>query len=217
MSLVDEWGGFLPELLPGLWVSLRLTAFILGFGLPLGFVLALAGASRVAAVRLPAIALVEIGRGMPALVMLQLIYFGLPSSGLTLSAFLSAGFALALTTGAYSSEIIRAGLQSVPQGEVEAASALGMSQVDCLRYILVPQGLRIAVPALMGFGIIIFQATALAYTIALRELLAVAYSIGSATYEYLSVLALAGLLYAAITVPASFLTDHVERRLSRHV
>jgi polar amino acid transport system permease protein len=77
--------------------------------------------------------------------------------------------------------------------------------------------MRIAIPALMGFAIIVFQATALAYTIALPELLAAAYSIGSATYRYLSVLALAGLIYAAITIPASLLTEQVERRLSRHL
>lgn len=214
---VSDWGDYLPELLPGLWVSIRLTAFTLALGLPLGFVLALMTGGRRGPVRLVAIALVETGRGMPALLMLQLIYFGLPSSGLTLSAFLSAGIAFALTTGAYTSEIIRGGLQAVPDGEVQAATALGMSRLDALRFIVVPQGLRVAMPALMGFAIIVFQASALAFTIALPELLASAYSIGSATYEYLSVLALAGLMYAAVTVPASLLTDQAERRLSRHL
>lgn len=217
MSLVDGWGDYLPELLSGLWVSLRLTGFTLALGLPLGLLLALVTGGRTGPVRYIGIALVEIGRGMPALVMLQLIYFGLPSSGLTLDAFFSAGLALSLTTGAYTSEIIRGGLQAVPQGEVEAASALGLSRVDSLRFIVIPQGLRIAIPALMGFAIIVFQATALAYTIALPELLAEAYSIGSATYRYLSVLTLAGLIYAAITIPASLLTEQAEKRLSRHL
>jgi polar amino acid transport system permease protein len=69
----------------------------------------------------------------------------------------------------------------------------------------------------MGFGVLIFQATSLAYTIALPELLGRAYSIGSSTFQYLSVLALAGLMYAAVTIPASLLTDRAERRLSRHL
>lgn len=217
MSFFDDWGNYLPALLSGLGVSLRLTGFTLAVGLPLGLLLALVNGARTGPLRYAGILLVEVGRGMPALVMLQLIYFGLPTSGVTLDAFLSAGLALSLTTGAYTSEIIRGGLQAVPQGEVEAAAALGMSRADSLRFIVVPQGLRIAIPALMGFAIIVFQATALAYTIALPELLAAAYSIGSATYRYLSVLALVGLVYAAITIPASLLTEQVERRLSRHL
>ena len=102
-------------------------------------------------------------------------------------------------------------------GEVEAAEALNMSRFDTLRYIVIPQGMRVAVPSLMGFSILIFQGTALAYTIALPELLATAYSIGSNTFRYMSVLTLAGFMYVAITVPVSLMTERVERRLSRHL
>lgn len=217
MTYTDGWAEFLPDLLGGLWVSLKLAGASLAVGLPLGLLLALVVSGPGRLVRSVAIVLVEIGRGMPALVMLQLVYFGLPAGGLTLSAFLSAALALALTTGAYTSEIIRGGIQAVPQGEVEAAEALGMSRLDTLRHVVVPQGLRVALPALMGFAILIFQGTSLAYTIALPELLGTAYSIGSATFQYMSVLTLAGLLYAAITIPASFFTERVERRLSRHL
>lgn len=164
-----------------------------------------------------AVVLVEIGRGMPALVMLQLIYFGLPSLGVSLASFTAAVIGLTLTTAAYTSEIIRGGLQSVPAGEVEAAEALNMSRFDTLRYIVIPQGMRVAVPSLMGFSVLIFQGTALAYMIALPELLATAYSIGSNTFRYMSVLTLAGFMYVAITVPVSLMTERVERRLSRHL
>ena len=217
MTILHDWGTFLPTLLRGLWVSLRLAGLSLLVGMPLGLLLAVANGSGRRGARSVAVVLVEIGRGMPALVMLQLVYFGLPSVGVSLASFTAAAVGLALTTAAYTSEIIRGGLQSVPQGEVEAAEALNMSRRDILRFILIPQGLRVAIPALMGFAILIFQGTALAYTIALPELLGAAYSIGSSTFQYLSVLVLAGFLYAAITVPTSLMTDRVERRLSRHL
>jgi len=217
MSFLNDWSAWFPSLLEGLGVSLRLTALSLGLGLPLGLVLALGAASTNRMLKSVVIVLVEIGRGTPALIMLQVVYFGLPASGLTLTAYLSAGLSLALTTGAYTSEIIRGGLQAVPVGEVEASEALGMSRPDSLRFVVIPQGLRIAIPALMGFSITIFQATSLAYTVALPELLGRAYSIGSETFQYLSVLTLAGLMYVAISVPASVLVGRVEGRLSRHL
>ncbi len=217
MSLFAEWGGYLPPLLRGLAVSVRLAALALAVGCPIGLTLAVLASARSQSVRAVVITVVELGRGAPALVVLQLVYFGLPSANLTVTSFLSAALALAVTAAAYTSEILRGGLQAVPQGEVEAAQALGLSRLDTLRYILVPQGVRIAIPALMGFAVLLFQATALAFTIAVPEILSQAYSIGSATFRYLSVLLLAGLLYAAITIPASFLSVLVGKRLSRHL
>lgn len=217
MSFFADWGTWFPTLLTGLWVSVRVAALSLLLGLPAGLLLALGSSSKRRVVRWAVIGLVELGRGMPALVMLQIVYFGLPSAGLTLSAFLSSGIAFALTTAAYTSEILRGGLQAVPAGEVEAAEALGMARRDTLRFVVIPQGVRIAIPPLMGFAILIFQVTSLAYTIALPELTSQAYSIGSSSFRYTSVFVLAALLYLAVTVPTSFLTERVEKRLSRHL
>jgi len=217
MSFFADWGTWFPTLLTGLWVSVRVAALSLLLGLPAGLLLALGSSSKRRVVRWAVIGLVELGRGMPALVMLQIVYFGLPSAGLTLSAFLSSGIAFALTTAAYTREILRGGLQAVPAGEVEAAEALGMARRDTLRFIVIPQGVRIAIPPLMGFAILIFQVTSLAYTIALPELTSQAYSIGSSSFRYTSVFVLAALLYLAVTVPTSFLTERVEKRLSRHL
>lgn len=217
MNFLSDWLDFYPSLLDGLLVSLRVTGLSLLIGMPLGLLLALGANSKSRLARALVVALVEVGRGTPALVMLQIVYFGLPSVDITLTAFLSAAVALALTTAAYTSEIIRGGLQSVPQGEVEAAEALGMHSLDTLRFIVIPQGIRVAIPALVGFAILIFQASSLAYTIALPELLGAAYSTGSSTFRYLSVLTLAGLFYASITIPASFITQAAEKRLGRHL
>lgn len=216
MNLVQDWVQFWPQLLGGLGVSLRLTGAILAVGLPAGLLLALGAGVRSRALRVTTIVIVEIGRGTPALVVLQLVYFGLPTVGVTFGSFTASVIALGLTTAAYTSEIIRGGLQAVPESEVEAADALGLSRLDALRYVVIPQGLRIAIPPLVGFSIMIFQATSLAYTIAVPELMSQAYSIGSTTFRYLSILTLAGLLYAAITIPASWLSARVEKALAPH-
>jgi polar amino acid transport system permease protein len=120
--------------------------------------------------------------------------------------------ALGWCTGAYTSEIIRAGLDSVPSGHKEAVDALGLSTIDGLRYVILPQGLRVAVPALLGFSILIFQGTSLCFTIALPELVSRAYEIGTNTFFYFPALATAGLFYVAICVPGSFLVSYVEHR-----
>lgn len=216
-ELLSNWADWLPQLWKGLKVSLQLTGVALAVGLPLGLLLALLTSAKSRLARWPAILLVEIGRGAPALVVLQMVYYGLPSAGLNVSAFISGAVALALTTGAYTSEILRAGINAVPKGEVEAGHALGMTNGDVLRYVVIPQGVVFAIPALMGFAILIFQATALTFTIAIPELLARAYRIGAATYLYLDVLVLAGLVYLAVTIPFGWLVDRAAKRLGRHL
>ncbi|WP_404430869.1 amino acid ABC transporter permease [Microbacterium lacus] len=216
MNLIEDWLQYWPQLLSGLWVSLQLTAVILLVGLPAGLVLALGANAENRALRMTSIVVVEIGRGTPALVVLQLVYFGLPTVGTTFDSFTASVIALGLTTAAYTSEIIRGGLQAVPEPEVEAADALGLSRVDTLRFVVIPQGIRIAIPPLVGFSIMIFQATSLTYTIAMPELMSQAYSIGSTTFHYLSILTLAGMLYAAVTIPASWMATRIEKRLAPH-
>lgn len=216
MTFFNDWVDYFPDLLGGLGVSLQLTLVTLLIGLPAGLLLALGAGSRNKVLRMITITVIEIGRGTPALVVLQLFYFGLPSAGMTLTSFVAASLALAFTTAAYTSEILRGGLQAVPGGEVEAAHALGMARRDILRFVVIPQGVRIAIPPLMGFAIMVFQATSLAYTIAMPELMSQAYSIGSITFRYLSILTLAGLMYALIAIPASSLSNFVEHRLARH-
>jgi polar amino acid transport system permease protein len=216
-EMLSNWAEWSPQLFQGLLVSLRLVGLALLFGLPLGLVLALMSSSKTRLVRYLAVALVEVGRGAPALVVLQMVYYGLPASGITVSAFASGAVALALTTGAYTSEILRGGLNAVPHREIEAGWALGLTHRDILRYVVIPQGILFAVPALMGFAIIIFQATALTYTIAIPELLARAYRVGAATYLYLDVLILAGLFYLAVTIPFGWLVSYTERRLGSHL
>lgn len=213
---LDFWAEWFPSLLDGLLVSIEVTAASLAIGIPLGLILALGVQSRAAAIRALSLAVVEIGRGAPALILLQFAYFGLPTAGLTLTSFSAAVAALAWCTGAYTSEIIRAGIESVSFGQREAAVAIGFTRMDELRFVVLPQGLMVALPGLLGFSILIFQATSLCFAIALPELVSQAYSVGSNTFRYLPILVLAGLMYASICIPASFLVGVMERRLGRH-
>ncbi|KND59640.1 amino acid ABC transporter, permease protein [Candidatus Burkholderia verschuerenii] len=215
-GLIEQWKGWLPNLLDGYVLSLNVTALSLAIGIPLGLLLALLVTAKSRWIRTVALAFVEIGRGAPALILLQFFYFGLPSAGLTLTSFASAVVALACCTGAYTSEMIRAGFDAVPYGQKEAALVIGLNGLDALRYVVVPQGMRVALPSLLGFSIMMLQATSLCFTIALPELVSRASNIGSATFEYMPVLILAGLLFAAICVPSTFAVSALERRLSRH-
>lgn len=212
---IDDVISWMPELLDGLALSLKVTIASLLIGIPFGLCLALGVQAKSKLMRGVCLVIVEIGRGAPALILLQFIYFGLPSVGMTLTSFVAAVFALSWNTGAYTSEIIRAGLESVPAGQKEAAQALNLSRMDSLRFVILPQGLRVAVPALLGFSILIFQATSLCFTIAMPELISRAYEIGSTTFLYFPALVAAGLLYASICIPASLLVSYVEKRAAR--
>jgi polar amino acid transport system permease protein len=215
-STLSFWAEYLPLLLNGLVISLQVTGACLLIGIPLGLVAALLVQSPSKAIRLPTLAVVEVGRGAPALLLLQFAYFGLPAASIHLSGLASAIAALSWTTCAYTSEIIRAGLQSVARGQSEAAETLGFSRLDSLRYVIVPQGMRVAAPALLGFAIQMLQASSLCFTIALPELLSRAYLTGTTTFRYMEILSLAALIYAAICIPATLLVAAIERRLGKH-
>ncbi len=213
-SIWRFWAESLPQLLSGLVVSLELTVISLLVGLPIGLLLAIGVGSRNKLVSWVSIGVVEIGRGAPALVVLYVVYFGLPMLHWSPQAFTCAVIGLAFTTAAYTGEYIRGGLRSVSAGSIEAGYALALPTVDVLRFIVIPQGLRVAIPSLMGFAIQIFQATSLTYSITVSELTANAYSISSQTFRALEIFGLAGLIYAVITVPASWVTNKVEERIT---
>jgi polar amino acid transport system permease protein len=216
-SIFTRWPEWIDDLLGGLVTSVKLTLAILAVGLPLGLLLALGVSSRTRWLRWPAIVVVEIGRGVPALVLIYLVYFGLPQADLTLGAFAAGTAALGFTLAGYSSEIFRAGIAAVPAGQREAARAIGLTRGKELRFVVLPQALRISVPPILGYAILFFQATSLCFAIAVPELLSRAYTIGSSTFRYLSVLLLAGLMFAAVCIPASQLVDFLERRSERRV
>ncbi|MCX2889511.1 amino acid ABC transporter permease [Pseudomonas sp. DCB_BI] len=215
-ELLTMWMQWLPELWKGFVLSMQVTAVSLGLGLGvvLGLLLALGVSSPSRWLRYPSLVVVELGRGAPALILLQYFYFGLPSVNLTLTSFWAAALAMAYCTAAYTSEIIRGGIESVAAGQTEAAEVIGLNRFDALRFVILPQALRVALPSLLGFSIMMFQASSLCFTIALPEIVSRASSIGSSTFEYMPVLILAGLMYAAVCAPATLGVAALEKRLA---
>jgi|SRR5580692_14785 polar amino acid transport system permease protein len=203
------------QLASGLALSLKITGASLLLGYPLGILLALLSDSRILAIRALGATIVEVGRGLPALVLLYLIYYGLPSAGITLTAFLTSVLALGASTGAYTSEIFRASFRAIPKAQREAALALGLSPARTIRTVLLPQAWRIALPQLVSFAILVFQASALCFAVALPELLSAAYAIGAATFQYLNVLLITGAIYLAISLPASYLANRFGQERDR--
>ena len=211
----DSWYQFLIDLLPGLGFSLQLTAGMLAIGLPLGLAFALGTSLKSKLLRYAVTGLVEVGRGVPALVLLYLVYFGLPQTGLTLDAMPSAMLALGVSFASYTAEVFRTGILAVPTGQGEAGKALGLSGPVILGRVILPQAFKIIVPPLLGWAVIYFQATSLAFALAVPELLSRAYVLATTNFQYLDMLALAAVLYAAIAIPLALLAEHLSRRDNR--
>ena len=206
MNVFDPWIEYLPEFLQGLWVTIQLTFWALLFGLPLGTFFALVGMHSRKVIRYASITVVEIGRGIPGLVVLYVVYFGLPQVDLVLPAFIAAVIGLAFTTAAYTSEIIRGGIRSMDRGQFEAAAALSLSSAQGMRLVILPQAIKKVIPPLIGFGVLLYQGTSLAYAISVPELLSRAYNVATITYQFTSALLLAGLMYAAISLTVTTLS-----------
>ncbi len=211
------WIGYVIGLLPGLETALQLTGISLVLGYPLALVFALLLESRFRALRWITLVFVELGRGIPLLVLLYIFYQGLPQISIVPSAFTAAIWAFTWSTAGYATEIIRSALHSVPSGQLEAADAVGLSEGDRFRFVVIPQAARIAIPPLLGLAIIMFQLSSLAYVITVSEVMQSAYFLGTKTFNYLPVFLAAAAVYAAITIPASAAVASIERRLGRHV
>lgn len=214
-SWLYDWPQFIPDLLPGLGVAILLTVLSCLGGYILGFFLALGVESPVKLIHFAALVIVELGRGIPILVLLFLVYQGLPQLGMLLDPYPAALVALMFSAAGYSSEMIRAGLNSVSKGQAEAANSLSMSAADTYRFIVIPQAARISIPPLVNLTIIIFQATSLATVITVPEIMQHAGVVGAATFEYMSVYTAAAVLYLCITIPGAVLSGYLEKAMGQ--
>lgn len=205
---------------PLLWAALvftvPLTLLSFALGLALGFVVAL--------IRLfgpkPLVAVVRfyvwIIRGTPLLVQLFLIFYGLPSIGIVLDAFPAALIGFTLNVGAYTSEIVRAVIGSIPNGQWEASYSIGMTWQQALRRTILPQALRVAVPPLSNSFISLVKDTSLAAAVTVPELFQAAQRIVATSYEPLIIYIEAALIYLALSSVLSALQVRLERHFSRY-
>ena len=205
-----------PLLWAGLVFTIPLTILSFTFGLALGLVTAIArlfGAVPVVAV---ARFYVWVIRGTPLLVQLFVIFYGLPSLGILLDAFPAALIGFTLNIGAYSSEIIRAVISSVPKGQWEAAYSIGMSWRQAMLRTILPQATRVAVPPLSNTFISLVKDTSLAAAITVPELFQAAQRIVATTYEPLILYIEAALIYLALSSVLSTAQVRLERRFARY-
>jgi polar amino acid transport system permease protein len=196
-----------------------LTVVICVSSMVLATVLAIIGAlgrlSPVAVIYAVASLYVSIVRGTPLLVQIFFIYFALPQVGIVLPALPAGIIALGFNYGAYMTEIFRAGIQAVPPGQREAAEALGMPERLVMRRIVLPQAVRVVIPAIGNEFIAMIKDSALVSTIAVQELLWRASTIGTQKFRTLEALLIAALVYWLLTIVFSVFQERLEQRMAR--
>lgn len=211
------------------WEGVVCTVSMSALTVLLGFVLALLLATmrmcRFKPLRAVATAYVEIFRATPMIVQLFLIYY-VVLGDLTLPSFKLFGFirferflpgviALSLNSGAYLCEIIRSGIQSIDQGQTEAARSLGMSQWENMRYIILPQAIKNILPAIANEFVTIIKESSICWYIGVQDIMSAVNAVKTATYSIGEPLIVAACLYFCLTFPTSKLIEHFERKMSR--
>ena len=202
----------LPALLEGLLVTVRLTLLGVALALTLGLVLALLRRSRLRIVRWPVGLFIEFIRGTPLLIQLFFLFFVLPDYGIVLSGFTAAVLGLGIHYACYTSETYRAGIESVPKGQWEAATAINLSSRRRWISVVLPQAIPTVIPALGNYVVAAFKDAPLASTVTVFGVLGAAQRIQSQTFRGLEVFTTAGLLFLAVSVPASIVVRMLERR-----
>ncbi len=216
----------IPQIIRYLPVTLELAVAAMFFGLLLALVIAIIKMRQIPVLTPIAGFYVSLIRGTPIIVQLYIAYFGVPmllrsfsdSMGLGwdingVPGFLYAVIALAINESAYNSETIRAALQSVGKGQIEAASALGMTYIQALRRIIIPEAVEVALPNLGNSFIGVIKGTSLAFTCAVVEMTAQGKIIGGRTYRYFEVYVSLAIIYWVITVVIEQLLKAAEKRL----
>jgi polar amino acid transport system permease protein len=202
----------LPALLRGLVNTLILSSLSIVCGAALGLVTSLVRLYAPPALRWVALVYIDVFRAVPMLVVLILIYYALPFLGVRFSSWTSAVLAFSLVMAAYSAEVFRAGIESVPRGQFEASAALGFPFLQTMRRIILPQAVRAVIPPMTGNCVSLFKDTSLASTVALPELLNEATN-AQALHANPSPLIMAAIVYLAFLWPMVRIVSLLERRL----
>lgn len=216
MSWDNEFAlSILPLLLKGLGTTVFLTLTGMSIALVVGLVVAIIRRSRIPVVSRIFDFYVAFIRGTPLLVQAYCAYFVLPSIGIQMDALPTGILVLGINYSAYTAEVYRSGIQEVPAGQWEAATALNLSKPVTWIRVVLPQAVTSTVPMLGNYLILMFKDSAVLSAITVVELLAVAQRLGSANFRYLEPLTIAGLLFLTISFIASNGVQLLERRSDR--
>jgi His/Glu/Gln/Arg/opine family amino acid ABC transporter permease subunit len=213
-----EWSAIvngLPYLLEGAGLTVLISAVAMVLAAGVGLILAAMSQTSAVAVRRVVAGYVEVFRNTPLLIQIFIVYFGLPQLGLKLSPFLSGLSALVLYAAAYNTEIFRAGIEAVPHGQTEAARSLGLSRSQELRCVVLPQAVRISLPALGNNLVSLVKNSSLVSTIGMVELMFVANDISFNNFRTFEIYGAAAILYVVLVLLLSRALRLTEARLAR--
>ena len=199
----------------GVGTTMELAFFTVLLGSVLGLLVAVFRRTHILPLRWLMNAYVAFIRGKPLLVQVLMVVYGLPQLGLKLPRMSLCVIALVINSGAYMAELIRAGLQSVEKGQEEAADSLGMSAYLKMRYVILPQAIKVTLPAMGNEFIAIIKESSVLYAVGVYELTYQANKLASVNYRYLETLIVAALIYFALTYTMSKLLGLLERRMRR--
>lgn len=212
---LEVYAAVLPHLLGGLWTTIWLSALVIPLGAAAGLLLALGlTQSRRRWLRWTIIGYIDFFRAFPPLVLLILVYFGGPFLGLELGKVAAVALAFVLNNASYYAEVFRAGLQGVAKGQMEAARCTGLTQLQAIRLVLIPQAVRNVFPDLVGNGIEIVKLTSIASVVAMPELMRAARDAQSLVYNPSPVM-LAALMYLALLWPLTRWLGRLEHQRAR--
>jgi polar amino acid transport system permease protein len=209
---------FLAEYAPFFLGGIPLTIFVSVASIFFATIFALIGAlgriSTIAPIYATASLYVSLVRGTPLIVQIFFVYAALPQFGIVLPAIVAGVFALSFNYGAYMTEIFRAGIQAIPRGQLEAAAALGMTDWQRMRRIILPQAIRIVIPAIGNEFIAMIKDSALVSFVALQELFWRARTVGSAQFRSFETLIFAAIVYWILTIIFSLFQERLEKRMA---
>jgi len=211
-----EWitlAGYLNDFVRASWLTLQVTLLAFVLSMVLGLLTALASASRVRLLRGIASVYIEAIRNTPVLLQIFIVFFGLPSLGITLNAYTAGVIALGVNVGAYLAEVFRAGIQSVPRGQLEAASILGLERSQIFMEVVLPQAARAVYPAIVNNLIQLLLGTSLLSAIALPELSGTATVINARTLLYIQTFTITLIAYLFLSNVLSWVAGQIGVRI----
>jgi polar amino acid transport system permease protein len=204
---------YAPKIVEGFFVTIYLAAVIVLTGLAAGLLLALIRSFRVKPVNALIVAFVDVLRALPPLVLIMILYFALPTVGVRLSGFVATWLALSAILAAFAEEIFWAGILAVPRGQWEAARSTGLSFMQAMNHVVLPQAVRLTIPPLTNRTIAITKGTALGATVAVGEILYQAQTGYSFSYNP-SPLTLGAIAYLILFIPVVWFGRWVETRFA---
>ena len=204
----------IPKLGEGLLITFQVAFVSLGIGILIGFPAAFTRVYGPKWLQWIVIAFIEILRGTPVLVQLFLVYYGLPQFGVTFSAFISAYIALGLNSGAYQTEYFRGAIQAIGSGQMMAARSIGMTRIQAIRHVIMPQALRLAIPAWSNEAVSMIKISSILYLIAVPEMMTVAKELLTRYYNPFQTYITVGIVYLIVIGVITILLNQLEKRLT---